>query len=81
MGFSLSLVLASIFMVQCEKTIFSKDINNPKLQLKRVDDTFVIWSHDKDSLQEFMNCLNKEEKSIKFTMEIENNLNYFTISK
>lgn len=73
MGSSLSPVLADIFMEWFEDRIFMKVVNKPKLWLRYVDDTFVVWPYDKTKLQEFLECLNNEEESIKFTVEIENN--------
>jgi hypothetical protein len=36
-----------------------------------VDDTFVVWPHGQDSLHEFLQYLNQQHSSIKFTMEQE----------
>ncbi|CAM1298513.1 Uncharacterised protein r2_g809 [Pycnogonum litorale] len=47
--------------------------HKPKVWLKYVDDTFVIWPHGKDKLKEFLNYLNSIEDYIKFTMELEAN--------
>ena len=37
-----------------------------------MDDTFIVWPHGPDSLQDFHNHLNRQEPLIKFTMEHEN---------
>lgn len=71
MGSSLSVVLANKFMEWFENRIFVKNINKHKLWLRYVDDTFVIWSHGRDHLDQFLQQLNNEENSIKFTVEIE----------
>jgi hypothetical protein len=38
-----------------------------------VDDTFVVWPHGKEELQNFLQHLNSIHPNIKFTMEIEHN--------
>ena len=45
----------------------------PKLWLRYVDDTFVIWQHGEDSLHSFLNHLSGIRESITFTMMTENN--------
>ena len=37
-----------------------------------VDDTFVLWPHDADQLEEFHTHLNKQHRQIQFTKEKEN---------
>lgn len=71
MGSSLSPVLANIFMEWMENRILNKSVNKPKLWLRYVDDTFVIWPHGKVNLDTFLEVLNNEEETIKFTVEIE----------
>ena len=44
----------------------------PSLWVRYVDDTFVIWSYDRDKLQDFLGHLDNRQESIKFTMEEEN---------
>lgn len=56
-----------------EESFLSKSVNMPKLWLRYVDDTFVIWQHGKEKLGEFLENLNSEVGSIKFTMEVEVN--------
>ena len=43
----------------------------PNLWLRYVDDTFVVWPHGRDTLQDFLKHLNEQHSSIKFTMEVE----------
>jgi hypothetical protein len=45
--------------------------HRPTLWLRYVDDTFVIWPHGPDRLQEFFCNINGIRPNIKFTMEIE----------
>lgn len=43
----------------------------PKLWLCYVDDTFVIWPHGQEALDEFHTHLNSQNEDIQFTMEAE----------
>ena len=43
----------------------------PSCWYRYVDDTFVIWPHGRDKLQDFLNHINGLHKKIQFTMEIE----------
>ncbi|KAJ7314096.1 hypothetical protein JRQ81_006031, partial [Phrynocephalus forsythii] len=51
----------------------SKLKHKPKLWLRYVDNTFVIWPHGKDKLNNFLTHLNSLHPKIQFTMEIEAN--------
>ena len=48
-------------------------VHKPKLWLRYVDDTFVIWSHARQKLDNFLRHLNNIHSCIKFTMEVEEN--------
>lgn len=37
-----------------------------------VDDTFVLWTHGTDQLEEFHDYLNNQQPQIQFTKEVEN---------
>jgi hypothetical protein len=41
--------------------------------MRHMDDTFVVWPHGRESLDQFLNHLNSLHSSLKFTMEIEEN--------
>ncbi|XP_046384639.1 uncharacterized protein LOC124154910 [Ischnura elegans] len=43
----------------------------PKLWLRYVDDTFVIWPHGPEELQSFLKHINSQHPAIQFTMEME----------
>ena len=43
----------------------------PSLWLRHVDDTSVVWPHGRDALKDFLQHLNEQHSSIKFTMEVE----------
>ena len=45
----------------------------PKLWLRYVDDTFVLWPHGQKRLEEFHDHLNKHHHKIQFTREEESN--------
>ncbi|XP_038066443.1 uncharacterized protein LOC119736498 [Patiria miniata] len=71
MGFLLSSVLADVFMEEFESfSLLTADLR-PSLWLRYVDDTFVVWPHGPDTLQDFLQYLNKQHTSISFTMEQE----------
>ena len=67
MGSPLSPILADIFMEEFEASAPRSADLQPSLCLRYVDDTFVVWPHGRDSLQD----LNEQHSSIKFTMEVE----------
>ncbi|XP_071792712.1 uncharacterized protein [Asterias amurensis] len=70
-GFPISPVLAYIFMEEFESSSLLTADLRPSLWLRYVDDTFVVWPHGQDSLHEFLQYLNQQHSSIKFTMEQE----------
>ena len=43
----------------------------PKLWLRYVDDTFVVWSHGTEALGDFHRHLNAQDQAIQFTTEEE----------
>ena len=71
MGSPLSPVLANLFMEDLEARAIGTAKHKPKLWLRYVDDTFVIWNHGRDKLQEFLKHLNGIHPKIQFTMETE----------
>lgn len=71
MGSPLSPVVANIFMANFEEQAIDKSTYKPKLWLRYVDDTFVIWPHGKELLDAFLAHLNSQHRDIKFTMEVE----------
>jgi hypothetical protein len=58
-------------MEHFEKLALDSAQHKPSLCLRYVDDTFVIWPHGADELQNFPTHLNNLRSSIQFTMEIE----------
>jgi hypothetical protein len=73
MGSPLSPLLAEIFMIWFERKAINSSPEKPKLWLRYVDDTFVIWPHGNESLSSFLNHLNNVHPNIHFTMEVETN--------
>src|SRR5215469_1292483 len=71
MGSPLSPVIANFYMEEFEKKAIEQATNKPTCWYRYVDDTFVIWPHGQDQLQEFLHHLNGLHKNIQFTMEIE----------
>jgi hypothetical protein len=65
--------VSNIFMETFEQLAFTTALQKPKMWLRYVDATFVIWPHGPVRLQEFLYHLNNLTPSIKFTMEIECN--------
>jgi hypothetical protein len=71
MGSSLSPIVSNIYMEHFEKLALDSEQQKPSLWLRYVDDTFVIWPHGADRLQNFLTHFNNLRSSIHFTMEIE----------
>ena len=73
MGSPLSPVVANLFMEKFEKLAIDSYPLKPDMWKRYVDDTNVIWTHNKTDIPVFFEHLNKQSKSIKFTMELEEN--------
>lgn len=71
MGSPLSPVIANLFMENLEEKALDTAAFKPKLWLRYVDDTFVIWQHGETHLNNFLDHLNTLHPKIKFTMEVE----------
>ena len=71
MGSPLSPVVANIFMEEFENEALQEAGSKPRLWLRYVDDTFVIWSQGRDQLEDFLSFLNGRHGNIQFTMEEE----------
>ena len=68
----LSPIVANMFMEHFEQTALQTAIFKPKIWLRYVDDTFVVWPHGVDKVNDFLQHLNNQHPNIKFTMEVEN---------
>jgi hypothetical protein len=73
MGNSLSPIVCDFYMVHFEKLALDSALLKPSCWYRYVDDTFVIWPHGSNTLQDFFIHLNSIKPSIQFTMEIEDN--------
>ncbi|XP_022109770.1 uncharacterized protein LOC110989580 [Acanthaster planci] len=71
MGSPRSAVLADIFVEEFETSPLLTAYPKPTIWLRYVEDTFVTWPNSQDHLQEFLEYLNKQHPTIKFTMEQE----------
>jgi hypothetical protein len=71
MGSSLSPIVSNIFMEHLERFALDSAQFKPSLWHRYVDDTFVVWPHGPERLQDFLSHLNSLRPSIQFTMEIE----------
>lgn len=71
MSSPLSLVVANIYMEHFEERAINTSPIKPKHWKRYVDDTSFIWTHGKETLRDFLEHLNNQTESIKFTMEIE----------
>ncbi|XP_071439841.1 uncharacterized protein [Hetaerina americana] len=71
MGSPLSPAIADIFMEDLEEKALASCNLPPKCWLRCVDDTFVIWPHGEEKLEEFHRELNNINSAIKFTKELE----------
>lgn len=71
MGSPLSPVFANIFMEEFERKAVASFDFKPKVWLRYVDDTFVIWSHGERKFEDFSKHLNTQSPNIKLTVEKE----------
>ena len=71
MGSPLSPIIANLYMEAFEQEAIRLAKDKPKIWFRYVDDTFVIWPHGLDKLEQFHNHLNRRNDSIQFTMETE----------
>ena len=71
MGSPLSPIIANLFMEHREEEAIQSAPFQPVVWTHYVDDTFIIWQHDKEELARFHQHLNQQSQSIQFTMERE----------
>ena len=58
-------------MEMLEERSLATTLLKPKLWLRYVDDTLVIWAHGQEALDEFHTHLNSLNEDIQFTLEAE----------
>lgn len=73
MGLLLAPRVANIYTEKSEQEALSTAKRKATLWYRYVDNTFVIWPHGKETLQNSLHHLNGIHGNIKFTMEIEQN--------
>ena len=73
MGSPLSTIIANLYMESFERKALASTPLTPTLWLRYVDDTFTLWPHGQEQLEEFHNHLNKQHPQIQFTREKESN--------
>ena len=73
MGSPLSPVVANIFIEDFESTAIVTSDYQPRIWYRYVDDTFVVWEHGRQQLDEFLEHINGLHERILFTMEVEEN--------
>jgi len=67
----LSPVITNLFMESVENKALASSPLKPKLWIRLVDHTFVIWPNGCENLDKFIDHLNNQSEYIKFIMEIE----------
>ena len=70
MGSPVSAVIANLYMETFEEQAIESAPSKPKIWKRYVDDTFTIL--DRDRVDSFLNHLNSQQPTIRFTMETEN---------
>ncbi|XP_074030332.1 uncharacterized protein [Leptinotarsa decemlineata] len=71
MGSPLSPVIANIYREWFETLAIEEAHKKPRVWLRYVDDTFIIWNHGNTELDAFLKHINSVRPSITFTMEKE----------
>lgn len=64
-------VIADVYMESFEKTALQAAPYKPSLYKHYVDDTFLIWPHRRDRLDEFVTAWHSVHGNIQFTVEVE----------
>ena len=73
MGTRLAPALATIYIGDLEEAFIGERDITPDLWVwyMYIDDVFMVWSHSHEELGTFLQELNKRQKKIKFTAEVE----------
>ena len=71
MGSPLSPIVANLYMEELENRALETATLRPRMWVRYVDDTFVLWPHDEKHLASFHQHLNSQHPAIQFTMERE----------
>ncbi len=73
MGTRMAPSYANIFMHRIERKIRRYYPLKPKLWKRYIDDIFMIWQHGETNLRHFLDFINHQHDTIKFTMEYDTN--------
>ena len=73
MGSPQSPIMANLYMKNLEKRAMESAKSNPTIwhRTRYVDDTFVLWPHGEEQLEQFHKHLNKQHPLMHFTKEVE----------
>ena len=71
MGSPLLPIVANIYMEAFEDKALEEFPVRPRMWLRYVDDTPVVWEHGQEQLERFQEHLNNQNESIQFTKEEE----------
>ena len=69
MGSPLSPVVANLYMEMFEEKALRSAILQPKMWVRYIDDTFMIWPHGTEELNRFHDHLNDQHPAIQFSRE------------
>ena len=67
MGTRMAPNYAIIFMHPVEEEILKNTKLKPRIWQRFIDDIFIVWTHGKETLEEFLNYINQAHETIKFT--------------
>ena len=68
MGSPLSPIVANIYMERFEREMLESAPEKPTMWIRYVDDTFVLWPHGDEKLEQFHQHLNNQHPQIQFTL-------------
>ncbi|XP_015439279.1 PREDICTED: uncharacterized protein LOC107194204 [Dufourea novaeangliae] len=69
MGSAISPIVAHIYIEHLDDRILKEAPLKPSQWFRYVDDTFVVWSHGKNTFDDIFNYINSLHPKIQFTME------------
>ena len=71
MGSPMFPIIANLYMENFEQCALEAYTLKPKVWIRYVDDTFVVWPHREEALNNFQTHLNRQHQSIHLTREDE----------
>ena len=69
MGTRMAPAYANLFMGEFERKSLQNYTDKPYLWLRYIDDSFMVWTHGQEKLDDFIKYLNNIHPTIKFTSE------------